>query len=1071
YGSLQGNTLNMTVAEMSKMPPMSPFLTNVHKQNQPDNTGLVRSNSAAAQTAAAVKRLQAIPKSSPKQQQQQQPIAEDPLSASSDLTMASPVHVSAVSEISSVLSPQRTAVASKYPQDASMSALRNLILSNHPSARPPPAHERTQSAGPRAKPMSTGISVNLGNMSLDAKQRELQARIHQQQQQPQQQQFVRANTPSSPNSVSDASTPERLVSAADQNRSRSVTGGSDGELTKSEDEVRNRFENVRIALSRANSTKGSMSENSDSADRLENISEQPAATLDSDKQAQAFADDPVVDEDPQIEIDEDIQALYRDIDEVSRMLPPSQGSSQHEDEHSECDNVETDCSATSRKQQKRQSPEQDAKAENMFVDVVIDQQPMDVGLENLSVDIEHTESREVKKKAGSPGKRKLSDSGKSVSEVSLSSASSRMVPPRAALPIVASRGRGRGRGKIRPGLHTSTSVGVGKMSSISRKQGLIKQPSSSSLASSSRRRDDSATSTDIPPRTDSRIGHHAAGGANKARAVAATGPSSTATGSNRVAEFRRKFESADGHSAPAEPSAFAKPVVAMRSGYPGTSNVPASSTPNSIKRGPASVAAGNRTHAARAAPIRTIGAGQKSSTAAMREAARINAAASSGRKPAAGLGKVQLGSQQKQQQQHQQQQQSQQRSGNEHLFKSVARPESATLSRQSSASSLRSQSSDRRPRPAPLPISNNNNKSGSSGRESNGGNSNSTSSIPIPIAKGKSVSRKPEEASKNESTESAGWGLSSVISMLSPSSWKSQTNLAQKNPDSGVLETPTSNLAKQKTNNASPYDVDSPQTPYRPRPEHGGGRAELVMPKYTDIAVPLRRNSDRSSISSVNSVHSNRANAKRPSQLGTSGQRLISMTAEGRLSGVSSFRSSFFSDDEGASTSRVSQAVKRGPSMLRTKSTPDLAQAQQLEQQQHNAAALMTPVPRHKRSNEYTSIIPDGSNSPPEVESDYSDEYSDEEFSPAVKRKKNDFRIPSWATTPELAKGLRQQERINPDRIFGRVKPLRVSEIFNRKEAGDMRRKPRNSSMIWTGTDALTADDELEYIRRMGFEN
>ncbi|KAJ2852194.1 hypothetical protein J3B02_003492 [Coemansia erecta] len=162
--------------------------------------------------------------------------------------------------------------------------------------------------------------------------------------------------------------------------------------------------------------------------------------------------------------------------------------------------------------------------------------------------------------------------------------------------------------------------------------------------------------------------------------------------------------------------------------------------------------------------------------------------------------------------------------------------------------------------------------------------------------------------------------------------------------------------------------------------------------------------------------------------------------------------------------------------MLRTKSTPDLAQAQQIEQQQqqqqqHNAAALMTPVPRHKRSNEYTSIIPDGSNSPPEIESDYSDEYSEEEFSPAVKRKKNNFRIPAWATTPELAKGLRQQERINPDRIFGRVKPLRVSEIFNRKESGDMRRKPRNSSMIWTGTDALTAEDELEYIRRMGFEN
>ncbi|KAJ1818535.1 hypothetical protein LPJ75_001418 [Coemansia sp. RSA 2598] len=593
------------------------------------------------------------------------------------------------------------------------------------------------------------------------------------------------------------------------------------------------------------------------------------------------------------------------------------------------------------------------------------------------------------------------------------------------------------------------------MSGISRKPGLTKQLSASSMASA-RKRDDSPMTGDVPPRSDSRIGHHVVGGVNKSRvaaaaAAAAPGSNGTATGPGRVAEFRRKFEPADGSSASASSSVFSNPVVAMRPGYSGAASMTTSSTPNSIKRGHVPTAAGPRAQGGRAAPIKTIGAGQKSSTAAMREAARINAAASANRRPA-GLNKAQAG----------RQQQSQQRSGNEHLFKSVARPESATLSRQSSASSLRSQSSDRRPRPAPLPIA---------GSNSNGSGSNSATSIPIPIAKGKGASRKPEETSKNESTESSGWGLSSVISMLSPSSWKSQTNLAQKNLGSNVLETPTSNLSKQKTNNASPYDVNSPQTPYRPRPEHGGNRAELVMPKYTDMAVPLRRTSDRSSISSVNSVRSNMANAKRPSQLGAHGQRLINMTSEGRLSGVSSFRSSFFSDDEGASTSRVSQAVKRGPSMLRTKSTPDLAQAQQLEQQQHNAAALMTPVPRHKRSNEYTSIIPDGSNSPPEIESDYSDEYSDEEFSPAVKRKKNNFRIPAWATTPELAKGLRQQERVNPDRIFGRVKPLRVSEIFNRKESGDMRRKPRNSSMIWTGTDALTAEDELEYIRRMGFEN
>ncbi|KAI9499992.1 hypothetical protein BX070DRAFT_231033, partial [Coemansia spiralis] len=127
-------------------------------------------------------------------------------------------------------------------------------------------------------------------------------------------------------------------------------------------------------------------------------------------------------------------------------------------------------------------------------------------------------------------------------------------------------------------------------------------------------------------------------------------------------------------------------------------------------------------------------------------------------------------------------------------------------------------------------------------------------------------------------------------------------------------------------------------------------------------------------------------------------------------------------------------------------------------------ASQVTPM--HRQS-EYRSIIPAGSESPPEIESDYSDEYSDDEFTP--RRKKNDFRIPRWATTPELARGLELQERVNPERIFGRVRPLRVNEIFNRRDSGEPRRKPRNSSMIWTGADALTADEELEYIRRMGF--
>ncbi|KAJ2842130.1 hypothetical protein J3B02_005671, partial [Coemansia erecta] len=420
--------------------------------------------------------------------------------------------------------------------------------------------------------------------------------------------------------------------------SRSVTGGSEGELTKSEDEVRDRLQNVRIASFRGNSVMGSISEKSDSANHLDEVSEQPSL-FGADRNAQAVANLSVVDEDPVIEIDEDIQALYRDIDEVSRMLPSSQEGSQHENEHSDNED-EAHRSDTSRKQQKLQSPEQSTArpTESMFVDVVIDQQPMDVGLEILSVDLENDETTNIKKKAGSPGKRKLSDSGKSVSDIPLSSTSSRIMPPRSAMPVAASRGRGRGRGKTRPGLRTSTSAGIGAMSGISRKPGLTKQLSTSSTASA-RKRDDSSMNIDISLRSDSRIGHHVAGGVNKTRVVAAapaaSGSGVTAAGPGRVAEFRRKFEPVDGNGSSAASSAFANPVVAMRPGYSGAANLTTSTTPNSIKRGPVTAQSGPRAQAARAALIKTVGAGQKSSTAAMREAARINAAAASAsRRPA-----------------------------------------------------------------------------------------------------------------------------------------------------------------------------------------------------------------------------------------------------------------------------------------------------------------------------------------------------------------------------------------------------------------------------------------------------
>ncbi|KAJ2275126.1 hypothetical protein IWW43_004900 [Coemansia sp. RSA 1935] len=499
----------------------------------------------------------------------------------------------------------------------------------------------------------------------------------------------------------------------------------------------------------------------------------------------------------------------------------------------------------------------------------------------------------------------------------------------------------------------------------------------------------------VPPRSDSRLGRKLAN-PPKPR----VGPSPTATGI-RVAEARRKFESPV--TAPISSGQYVSPVAAMRPGYSSIVQTPASLANGTIlKRPPPGLRTAPKTAVTKTTVTKPVAKPiAKSSTAAMREAARKAALV---RKPA-------------------QPQQPAQRTGNEPLFKSVAP--------RSSQTSIRPPSRDQIKQTKPV------------------------SGIPIP-ARAQASTPVAEEASA--SNDSGRWGLSSVLSMLSPSSWKSQSGgldeLASWKPSEP--ETPTAHVRGAV---GSPYDVQSPQTPYEPRPEHGGGQGQRVIHAYKDVAVPLRRSSGRAStssrvstresIDSVESVHHQR----------------LGQIKNSRVSGISSIGSSFFSDDESA----AGTMRKRSFGMGRTQSTPDLPQQLRAEQD------MRTPALRRKpssiRSTEYTSIIPAGSNSPPEIESDYSDEYSDEEFSPTVKRKKNDFTIPAWATTPELMRGLADQSRVNPDRIFGKVKPIRVNEIFNRREDADARRKPRNSSMIWDGNDALTADDELEYIRNMGFES
>jgi len=104
-------------------------------------------------------------------------------------------------------------------------------------------------------------------------------------------------------------------------------------------------------------------------------------------------------------------------------------------------------------------------------------------------------------------------------------------------------------------------------------------------------------------------------------------------------------------------------------------------------------------------------------------------------------------------------------------------------------------------------------------------------------------------------------------------------------------------------------------------------------------------------------------------------------------------------------------------------------------------------------------IIPSESIELPDINSEYSDSEDEDRV--------RTFDPPEWAQSPELRQALEMQSRINPDDIFGAVRPLRMEEIFKTKTS---RFRARTSSANWTGTDRLTIQEEKDYARRMGFK-
>ena len=95
----------------------------------------------------------------------------------------------------------------------------------------------------------------------------------------------------------------------------------------------------------------------------------------------------------------------------------------------------------------------------------------------------------------------------------------------------------------------------------------------------------------------------------------------------------------------------------------------------------------------------------------------------------------------------------------------------------------------------------------------------------------------------------------------------------------------------------------------------------------------------------------------------------------------------------------------------------------------------------------------------PEPASEYSD--SDDE-------NRRGFDAPEWAQSPEVLEQLGRQKLLDPDDIFGPIRPLRMEDMFRTRQS---RFRARTSSANWSGPDGLTELESREYAKRMGFNS
>ncbi|EPY53778.1 hypothetical protein SPOG_02988 [Schizosaccharomyces cryophilus OY26] len=122
----------------------------------------------------------------------------------------------------------------------------------------------------------------------------------------------------------------------------------------------------------------------------------------------------------------------------------------------------------------------------------------------------------------------------------------------------------------------------------------------------------------------------------------------------------------------------------------------------------------------------------------------------------------------------------------------------------------------------------------------------------------------------------------------------------------------------------------------------------------------------------------------------------------------------------------------------------------------------LVKTPKTSQFTGYDSYSPNASYELPDIDSDYLDESDDEE-------KKKKINLPSWAESPELQEQLKRQQKWDPDKIFGSIKPLHMDELFKSKDRSKLRFRPRSSSADWSSQDRLTQAEIDNYKRNMGY--